>query len=70
MQKKLPFYEFTLLPDSEQFSLVFLDGEFKNSREVGNRIYCLYQLYDFLVEIEYDICENKIAGKVAFQPKV
>lgn len=42
MHKKLSFYEFTMLPDSEQFSLVFLEGEFDSSKELGDRIYCLW----------------------------
>lgn len=66
MQKKFSFYEFTLLHESEQFALVFLEGEFKSGSERGRSTYCLYKLYDFFVEIEYDVIENRIIGKVCF----
>jgi hypothetical protein len=69
MHKKLHFYEFTLLSESEQFALVFLEGEFKSSSETDNRVYCLYKRYNFFVELEYDLSENKIVGETAFQQK-
>lgn len=63
----LSFYEFTRLPDKQQFNLVFLEGYFIESRELVNSRYALYKLYYFFVEIEYNFSQNNIVGKIVFQ---
>lgn len=70
MTKGISFYDFTLLPDQQQFDLVFKDGEFIDFREVGNSKFVLYKLYNFTVEIQYDILANSIVNKVVFQKQV
>lgn len=66
----LSFYEFTQLPDEQQFNLVFKEGEFIDSREIGGNRFVLYKLYGFFVELQYNISENSIVNKVAFQKAV
>jgi hypothetical protein len=61
------FYEFTLLSDVNQFDLVFKEGVFIDFRETGDRRFTLYKLYSFFVEVQYEISQNKIVGKVVFQ---
>lgn len=43
MTQEIFFYEFTLLPDSEQFDVVCREGEFISFREICNSIYTLYK---------------------------
>lgn len=59
-------YEFKLLPDHDQYDLVFTQGEFITQLEVGGSRFALYALYRFFVEIEYDIAKNDIIGKRSF----
>lgn len=61
------FYEFTLLPDEQQFNLVFREGYFIELRELGNSRYALYNLYNFFIEIEYAISQNNLVGTIIFQ---
>lgn len=61
------FYEFTLLSDDDQFTIIFLEGHFINFREIKQSIFALYKHYGFFVEIEYEISQNRIVGKVVFQ---
>lgn len=63
----MKFYVFTLLSDDEQFDLLFNEGVFIDFREMGDRRFTLYKLYSFFVEVQYEISQNKIVGKVVFQ---
>ncbi len=67
MIAEISFYSFTPLPDEKQYELVFTDAEFINFREVGSSKFVLYRLYGFLVELAYNILQNKIVKKVVFQ---
>ena len=67
MIAEISFYSFTPLPDEKQYELVFTDVEFINFREVGSSKFVLYRLYGFLVELAYNILQNKIVKKVVFQ---
>ena len=69
MSKEIAFYDFTLLPENDQFSIVFSKGEFIAFREIRNSRFVLYKLYSFFVEIEYDVLKNVIVGKVILQNK-
>lgn len=69
MDRKISFYDFTLLPDEQQFEFLFAEGKFIDSRKAGNSKFVMYALYGFCVELEYDISQNKIVGKVVFQRK-
>ena len=67
MIAEISFYSFTPPPDEKQYELVFTDAEFINFREVGSSKFVLYRLYGFLVELAYNILQNKIVKKVVFQ---
>lgn len=58
MTDKISFSDFTMLPDQSQFTLVFTEDQFINFREVGNSKFVLYKLYNFFVELQYDILQN------------
>ncbi|MGI0105872.1 hypothetical protein [Salinimicrobium sp. WS361] len=64
--EKLTLYTFKLLPDQEQYDLVFTKGDFITTREEGNSRFALYALEKFFVEVEYDVQNNKIVNKVSF----
>lgn len=63
----LSFYDFTLLPDEQQYELIFTEGEFINFREIGGSKFVLYNIYGFFVELQYNIANNNIVNKVAFK---
>lgn len=63
----LSFYEFTRLPDRQQFNLVFKEGEFIDSREIEKNWFVLYKLYGFFVELQYNVLQNKIVNKLVFK---
>lgn len=67
MTKGISFFDFTLLPDEQQYELVFTDAEFMDVREVGSSKYVLYKLYGFCVELEYNILQNKIVNEFVFK---
>lgn len=64
--ESLTLYEFKLLPNHDQYDLVFTKGEFITNREEGGSRFALYALYRFFVEIMYDSTNNKIVGKRSF----
>ena len=61
------FYDFTQLPDEQQFNLVFKEGEFIDSREIGKNRFALYKLCEFFVELQYNVLQNKLVNKLVFQ---
>lgn len=63
----LSFYDFTQLPDEQQFNLVFKEGEFIDSKEIGKNRFALYKLYGFFVELQYNVLQNKLVNKLVFQ---
>lgn len=63
----LSFYDFTQLPDEQQFNLVFKEGEFIDSREIGENRFALYKLYGFFIELQYNVLQNKLVNKLVFQ---
>ena len=66
MKEELSFYEFTHLSESEQYELIFAQGEFIDS-SVNNQVkFVLYKLYRFYVEVHYDSVDNKIIGLTSF----
>ncbi|MCD1117548.1 hypothetical protein [Chryseobacterium turcicum] len=66
MSKELSFYEFTQLPEEEQYELVFSSGEFIDSSVKGEVKYVLYKLYSFFVEVAYNSYDNKIINMSTF----
>lgn len=64
--ENMTLYEFNLLPNQDQYELVFTKGEYVTNREEGGIRFALYAIYWFFVEIEYDIKNNKIVGKRSF----
>ena len=62
----LTLNKFNDLSDHEQYDLVFTEGQFIDYYLEDNRRFALYALYVFFIEIEYDIKENKIIGKISF----
>lgn len=63
----LSFYDFTSLPDEQQFNLVYNEGQFIDSREIGKYRFALYKLYGFFVELQYNVLQNKLVNKLVFQ---
>lgn len=52
-------YDFKLLPDQEQYHIVFTGGEYIDIRIEGSRRFVLYAVELFFVEVEYDNVHNK-----------
>lgn len=59
--------QFLKLPKQEQYAVIFEDGIFVEKRKEKNKIYALYSLYLFFVELEYGNKENIIVAKYAFE---
>ena len=55
------------LSDEQQFNLVFKEGEFIDSREIGKNRFALYKLCEFFVELQYNVLQNKLVNKLVFQ---
>jgi len=66
MSDKVSFYEFSQLPQEEQYELAFTKGEFIDVSEKDNVRFALYKLYDFYVEVVYDFVNNKIVNLTSF----
>lgn len=66
MEKQLSFYEFTQLPQLEQYDLVFTQGEFIDTLEKADVKFSLYKLFSFYVEVVYDFTGNKIVSLTSF----
>lgn len=64
--KKFTQYEFLALPELEQYDVILTIGEFLEIRIEENKIFILYAVDRFFVEVEYDNLENKIINKRAF----
>ena len=62
----MTLYEYKLLPDAEQYEVLFNQGDFVTSRISGTKRYALYSLFLFFLEVEYNSAENKIVKKVSF----
>lgn len=62
----MKLYELSNLPDELQYQAVW-DQEVYIDTIIFNRVYQLYAINDFYVEILYDVADNKITGKLAFK---
>ena len=65
MSTKMTIYEFRRLSDEEQYSLIFTEGTFIDSKIHCQR-FALYAVDMFFIEVEYDNEKNSIIGKKAF----
>ena len=63
---KISLYEFLVLPDQEQYNIVFNTGEFVDFQIDGNKRFALYAIDMFFVEVEYNNKKNIIVDKKAF----
>jgi hypothetical protein len=59
-------YEFNILPEHEQYDIVFTEGQFVDTVTDGVTKYVLYSLSYFWIEIEYNAPKNKINGVCSF----
>ncbi len=66
MNNEYTFYEYTQLPESKQYDLVFTKGEFIDSSVKNDVKFALYKLYNFYVEVIYNSIDNKIVGFTSF----
>lgn len=66
MNNELSFFEFTQLPQEEQYHLAFTQGEFIGSSEKGMSKFVLYKLYNFYIEIVYDVTNNTILNLTSY----
>ena len=66
MEGNFSLYEFKLLPDEEQYYITFNQGQFLDSYFERDRRFALYAISKFFVEVEYDVANNKIVGKISF----
>ena len=62
----MKFYEFKLLPEEEQYRILFNEGDFITYRLESNSRFALYALGKFFIEVEYNSKNNKIVNKVSF----
>lgn len=62
----MTLYEFNLLPQPEQYSILWKVGEFLTNRSEENVTYALYQVTGFYVELEYHQDENKLLKMKTF----
>ncbi len=65
--EQFTFYEYTSLSDHDQYNLLFTVGDFMDVKIVGINRYVLYRLYNFFVELTYNIESNTISDKVVFK---
>lgn len=63
---KISLYEFLVLPEQEQYYIVFNKGKFIDFQIEGNKRFALYAIDMFFVEVEYDNKKNIIINKKAF----
>ena len=63
---KISLYEFLVLPDQEQYYIVFNKGKFLDFQIDGNKRFALYAIDMFFVEVEYNHEKNIIIDKKAF----
>lgn len=65
--KTLSFHEYTSFSEEQQYDLLFSKREFIDVKEINDKKYVLYKLFDFLVEIVYDTETNKIVNKTVYK---
>ena len=65
-EKKMTLYEFKMLPEIEQYKLVYNQGTILDFRLAPNARFNLYALCMFFVEVEYNFDIKKIVGKKEF----
>ena len=56
----MTLYEFKLLPEHEQYDLVFCKAQFLTYRLEEKKRFVLYALHRFFVEIEYDVKKKRL----------
>lgn len=66
MSKDISFFEFTQLSQEEQYHLVFMHGKFIDALEKDSVKFVQYQLYNYFVEVIYNVKDNKIIGLTSF----
>lgn len=65
--KKMTMYEFKLLPEPEQYELIYLQGTFLDIQLAPPHTrFTLYALFRFYVEVGYNLETKKIVGKKEF----
>ena len=62
----MTIYDFKLLPEQEQYRILFKEGDFITYRLEPNSRFALYALEKFFVEVEYDSKNNNIVNIVSF----
>ena len=62
----MTLYEFKLLPEQEQYRILFKEGDFITYRLEQNSSFALYALEKFFVEVDYDPKNNKIIRMISF----
>ena len=67
MDKKISINTFKKLTQQEQYDLVFTKGDFVNYYLRIETRYILYSLFNFFVEVEFNITQNKILNLIAFE---
>ena len=64
--KDMTLYEFKLLPEQEQYRVIFNKGDFVTYRLESKARFALYALDKFFVEVEYNPNSNRIVKVVSF----
>lgn len=62
----MTFYDFKLLPEQEQYRILFNNGDFITYRLESKARFALYALARFFVEVEYNPKSNRIVNIVSF----
>lgn len=60
MKEELSFYDFTQLPEEQQYHITFRLATFLEHRISGKYKYVLYRLNNFFVEILYNSATNEV----------
>ena len=63
----MELYEFRLLGSNEQAQRLWDDGVFLISRNRRNEKLLLYQLFNFYVEVVYDVDDNRLKEMKSFK---
>ncbi len=67
MKNSFTLSKFNELKTHDKYDLVFTQGDFINYYLKGETRYALYSLFNFFVEIEYNVRKNKILDIIAFE---
>tara|TARA_R110002020_G_scaffold75065_11_gene191473 strand:+ start:10515 stop:10766 length:252 start_codon:yes stop_codon:yes gene_type:complete len=70
MEMKLSIKAFNRLTIHEQYDLVFTQGEFVNYFIKDKTRFALYSIFNFFVEIEYQVASNTITNLISFEDGV